>query len=311
MDPHRRHQAADVVQREGHDWVEKLTSGEATLDDAAALLDWRSRSPAHVQALSDAMSFRRACEQIADEDWPEFTSRPDQPDRRWVLGAVAASAAGIFAVAGGSRYLSQRSVDFETGPGVRRNVRLPDGAQLELSTKTQVSRLHPSEGNGVRLLSGELFVRTGTQAFSVVCSDGATSTRHAAFNVRRDARSTLVTCVDGEVAVSRGPQRALLQAGRQITYDARRLGEPAAIDVAGVTAWRQGMLIFRNVRLERVVAELNRYRAQPIILVDSRIANRTVYAVFRTDQADAMIAQISRLAGAAAVHLPGGAVLLA
>lgn len=314
MEPHRQHQTADTVLREGHDWVEKLTSGEATLDDGEALLTWRDRSPAHAAALRDAMKLQRTFEAMASDQWPAVSKAAHgaQPSRRVVIGGTIAAGGAGFAVLAG---LSQNGwlgvhPDFETGPGDRRNVVLADGSRLELGTKTQVSRLKNSQHDGVTLIAGELFVHTGTGRFSLVSAKGRAWADGAAFNVRRDGKSTCFTCVEGDVTISHPRGQAVVRAGQQLTYDDQHLGPAAATDVDSVTAWRQGLLIFRNVKLQRVITELNRYRANPILLADSGLADRTVYAVFRTNQAEIMVAQISRLSGARAVKLPGGVILL-
>ena len=41
-------------------WIVRLKSGEATLEDADQLIDWRARSPAHERAFRDAVKCWRA-----------------------------------------------------------------------------------------------------------------------------------------------------------------------------------------------------------------------------------------------------------
>jgi transmembrane sensor len=316
MDLSRRHQAADAVRSEGLEWLEKLTSGEATRADAEALLAWRTRSPAHAAALRDAMEIRRACETLKPQDFavaqPSSRRRETVLSRRAVLGgAVAAGGAGAAILASQRLLPSAPKADYETGPGDRRGITLANGCRLELGTKTRIAWLRDRDRAGVTLLGGELFVRSGVRPFAVVSANGRILADNAAFNIRRDADATHITCAEGDVGVSSGHANERISAGQQIAYDARGLGPATPVDVASVTAWRQGLLIFRNVKLRRVVTELNRYRAQPILLAGSHLGDRTVYAVFRTDRSEAMVTQISHLSGAKALRLPGGVILLA
>ena len=56
-----------------------------------------------------------------------------------------------------------------------------------------------------------------------------------------------------------------------------------------MTAWQQGLLIFRDVPLARVIDEVNRYRPGRIIVVDPRLGRREVVADFRLDRLDAVV----------------------
>ena len=51
---------ADPLTREAAAWIVRLKSGEATLEDAEQLIDWRARSPAHERAFRDAVKCWRA-----------------------------------------------------------------------------------------------------------------------------------------------------------------------------------------------------------------------------------------------------------
>ena len=78
-----------------------------------------------------------------------------------------------------------------------------------------------------------------------------------------------VAVESGSVEVIAGPwwngQRVKLPAG----YGVRMAGGGETVriqpvDVATLTAWRQGKTVFNDTPLAEVVREVNRYRAQPI-----------------------------------------------
>ena len=77
-----------------------------------------------------------------------------------------------------------------------------------------------------------------------------------------------------------------------------------------MTAWQQGLLIFRDVPLARVIDEVNRYRPGRIIVVDPRLGRREVVADFRLDRLDAVVEFVAQVMKAPVRSLPGGIVLL-
>ena len=62
------------------------------------------------------------------------------------------------------------------------------------------------------------------------------------------------------------------------------------VDAATISAWRRGLLIFRNQPLSQVIAEVNRYRPGRIVLTDTALSQRPVYAVFHIDRINGVIA---------------------
>ena len=57
-------------------WIVRLKSGEATLEDAEQLIDWRARSPAHERAFRDAVRCWRAIGPELEKRQPDRISRP-------------------------------------------------------------------------------------------------------------------------------------------------------------------------------------------------------------------------------------------
>jgi transmembrane sensor len=81
-------------------------------------------------------------------------------------------------------------------------------------------------------------------------------------------------------------------------------------DPETVTAWRSGLLIFDETPVAQVVAEINRYRAGRVVLLNDAIGRRQLTARVRTTETDLVIAEIKTIFGASARTLPGGIVLL-
>jgi transmembrane sensor len=60
-------------------------------------------------------------------------------------------------------------------------------------------------------------------------------------------------------------------------------------DVARVTSWREGRVIFDDDNLSVVVAEMNRYSRRHIVLGDRRLADLEVSGAFDTGKTDVFV----------------------
>jgi transmembrane sensor len=60
----------DPLIRDALAWVVRMKSGEATLEDAEQLIDWRSRSSAHERAFRDAVKCWQAIGHAIVSDRP-------------------------------------------------------------------------------------------------------------------------------------------------------------------------------------------------------------------------------------------------
>src|SRR5262249_47747842 len=126
------------------------------------------------------------------------------------------------------------------------------------------------------------------------------------FNVRCDDQLTRVTCIAGNVQVNQGASSLYLPAGQQVRYSDRGLNAPTQADLAIVTAWQDGIVIFQST----VVAEINRYRPGRVILTNTALGRRLFNARLPIKSIDRVIGQIAEIFGARVTGLPGGIVLL-
>jgi len=89
-------------------------------------------------------------------------------------------------------------------------------------------------------------------------------------------------------------------------------GQTAArpVDVAALTAWRDGRLVFKDAPLAEVVREVNRYLAQPLRVGDGRLNALRVTASFRLDTPEALLASLPHVLPVEVRRLPDGAAAL-
>ncbi|MDR2308476.1 MAG: DUF4880 domain-containing protein [Paucimonas sp.] len=292
------------LQRQAQDWLVRLTSGQATQDDALALQQWCARSPAHAEAFAEARMLWRLLEPAARQ--ARQAAPMTRINRRALLGgAVAASAALLVWRGGLFEDFAAPAVAFETEPGEQRRVALAPGIDLELNVRTRIGR----QAQGIALLSGEIEVQA-SQAVQVRAAEGVISAEQARFNVREDDDGVCVTCLSGELRIAALGQVEALPAGRQLRYGAQRIGAAQPFDASQVMAWRERMLVFRDAPLAQVIDEINRYRPGRLVLLNPSLGRRRVQARFSFDQLPQAAELIRSAYGARCLELPGGVVLV-
>lgn len=323
----------DALKREARDWVMRLTSGEATAEDAEALKRWRKTSREHRRAFAEANllwdKMRPAAVESAVRN--PIALHTDSRDfrlgrplaRRAFLGgaATAAAAAAVYAVVRPPLdlwpSLAEVAADYRTGTGQQRQLADIHNVSVKLNTRTSVALL-PADGaadtaDHIELIAGEAVVATPPQnarPIIVVAAHGRTIATNARFNVRLDDAGVCVTCLEGQTRVEYLGQAATIQPGEQVVYTAHALGSVTVIDPDVVAAWERGLLVFRNDPLARVIDEVNRYRPGRIILTNEELGRRPVLATFRIDRIDEVLPRLETVFGVRIRTLPGGIVLV-
>ncbi len=303
------------AEREGLAWVDRLTSGTATEGDIAAVKAWCAASPAQAEAFARAVRLRRMLTAHKDELAPaaEAPVRPPVDlSRRWLVGgAVAAGVAGLLALHPPLDLwpsLAEFGAPYRTGRAGRKTM-IVGAARIDLNASTFAS----GDGARLRLISGEMLVdAVNVSHMAVEAGAGRLSARNARFDLVHTDEGSCLTCVAGQIQLThpRAPQAVMLGAGDQVRYSERQVDPVQRADLASALAWREGLLIFHDAPLSRVVADVNRYRAGHIIIANADLAGRKFNGVFKIDRIDDVVAQIRNVTGARQTRLPGGVMVL-
>lgn len=331
IDSEQEHRELSPIEREAHAWVRRLTSGEASAEDGAALQRWCSLSPAHAAAFCEASQFWNAFgpagQGLREQDSRGRENARDAArrsvragvvvGRRTLLaGGLAASAAAAMVIRPPLRLwpsLSELRADYRTGTGEQRQIAMSDGVSVRLNSQTSLSIASGRNADAVELVAGEASFQTGglnSAPFSVVARGGRTSAISANFEVRLIGTSACVTCLANDVQVDFRGQQVTLRERQQVTYGDQGLAGVLTIDPAVVAAWQRGLIIFNMMPLADVIDELNRYRPGRIVLLNTRLARSPVNGRFKIDDPDEALVQIERAFGVHRRTLPGGLVLL-
>ncbi|WP_454617683.1 FecR family protein [Bradyrhizobium cenepequi] len=313
----------EVLREEALAWVSRIVLGEATTADMESLRRWRDTSPRHAAALAEVGRVWRGVEAAAGSlALTDAVSIPldepvgHRPSRRALLvagSAVAAAAVGLMIVRPPLHLwpsLAELGADYRTSTGEQRHVSLADSVSIEMNTQTSIARTTDAAA-GIELISGEVAVTIAPIApqFVVIAGVGRITAHRGTFNLRRDGATVGLTCIDGQVNLQCDDRSLTLGPAKRVSYDADGLGEVAAAD-PDVAAWRDGMLVFHDTPLARVVDEVNRYRAGRIILMDAALGRRTVTARIELNRLDTVMLQIRHIFDARVRTLPGGIVLV-
>jgi transmembrane sensor len=329
-----------AIAEQAGEWFVANEEGPMDARDSAALAAWFVTSPVHIEEFLGVSVVARDLKEARTD--PEYSleailarasaeeGRPVQ--RRWprVIEAVRETPSGRWfpAAAAMTVVLSLgllftwnlrptgrpagptgiATLHFETGHGEQLTQRLADNSVLHLNTDSAVSVRYSKSERLVTLMSGQAEIEVtheANRAFRVHTRSADIIDIGTQFDVRLEQGSTVVTVVEGRVAV--GPQNSSPNyAARSIELTANqqlRVAEgewpasPVAVDAERTTSWLHRQIAFDHEPLERVAAEYNRYNSKPIEIATPALRTLRISGVFAIDDTDAFIAFLRSLKG--------------
>jgi len=301
-------------------WNEGPTLDPGNRWDLDTLISQACEEPGNIIALE------RRPRSPAPAQEPERALSNDNQETRGLLGAnalepqrgrkharrrlVSIAASITLVTAGLATYLLASGGVYATTVGEQRSLALADGSTVQLNSLSRIRVRYSDHERIVELLQGEALFRVAKDAARpfVVRSD---KTRVQAvgtqFDVYRKVDGTVVTVVEGSVALSEGhgesegnnppnqgsgtalPAAIVLAAGEQITVTpkaARRTPHP---NVAGATAWTQRQLVFDSASLSEVAGEFNRYNERKLVIDASALGTLHISGVFSSTDPASLI----------------------
>ena len=289
----------DVVDQ-AIDWSVKMTFNTPDSDTRSAFEQWLAAKPEHAQAWQrmQSLSGRFAGLPKAAALKPLERLPEGRLQRRQALKLLALLA-GIGVTGWSARAYTpwQRLVaDYSTRIGEHRRWTLDDGSVLDLNTDSAVSLDFDSQQRLLTLLRGELALDSGRDAANrplrVQTPQCLLETLGARFEARLLDGATCLSVAQGAVQVRRGADTLVAQAGERW-----RIGAIQSVPLPALTAqhsaWRDGMLIARDLPLGEVLAELGRYCVGHLGC-DPAIAGLPVSGNFGTDRPQQAVDLIAR-----------------
>ncbi len=223
-----------------------------------------------------------------------------------------------------------------TAVGGLERVGLPDGSRVIVNTGSAVAIRYTAAERAVELVGGEAAFEVAHDAARpfVVRTDGVgVRAVGTAFIVRRRADAVEVLVTEGRVSLGEvesgrdllasaagtpasSPAPAVLAANQRavISLASRELSAPvvAQVDAAAVArarAWQERRLEFSDERLDRIVAEFNRYNRHQLIIADPALGAQLFGGKFPTDEPAALVRLLEINFGVVAERGAQGTVL--
>lgn len=311
MDADREREPSDVaLSDEAIGWVVRLNSGRATAADQQEFARWRAQSPAHESAALEAEAVWNGIGTAGGEHREaERKAARTKLTRRGVLGgaAVLVAGAGLYKSGVIGPHLF---ADYTTAVAEQRSIVLPDGSNVSLNGNSALSVDYTADRRGLTLFKGQGIFSVVTDAsrpFIVEAGGGTARALGTVFDVDLRPSDTVVTVVEGRVAVSTPAAHGDVDvAGDQRVYYTAGVAPsaPQTVDARAETAWRRGKLIFNNRSLGDVIAEVERHRPGRILLIGSRLRRLEVTGVFEVSDPDSILRMIEETLPVEVTRLP-------
>lgn len=302
-------------------WFARARSGRMSVADQLAFDAWLKQAPAHAHeyALLDEVwrdtlavpaerlrALARDTESETESESAPTRVRPPPRRVRWAgvaLAGAAALAIGVATVPLFQTAAPTYDATLASAHGERRQVALSDDSILELNTDTQANvRFYPDRRE-VELAAGEITFSVKADAdrpFYVRTGDAQIRVTGTRFNVRRHGDVTDVAVLSGSVEIKptglRFWQQAALTPGQGLTVSRSGLGAPHVVDLAALTAWHQGRIVFNNTPLADAVREMNRYAPYAIRLSGAGLDKVRIAGAVSIDQPASFLELLPRIA---------------
>jgi transmembrane sensor len=332
-----------AIAEQAGEWFVANEEGPLDAQDSAALAAWLKTSPVHIEEFLAVSTIARDLKEArtdseysleailararAAEDtpvrplWPRVIEAVrGRTSGRWLPAAVAMAACVVLSVGLLLTWNVRQPIEHQSAPdgitalhletrhGEQLTRRLADNSVLHLNTDSVVTIRYGKTERLAMLTSGQANFEVAHEpgrAFRVIAGSAEVVDLGTQFDVRLEHDSTVVTVVEGRVAVgpsnssqNHPPRFVQLSADQQIRVTA---GEgpatPVAVDAQRTTAWLHRQIAFDHEPLERVAAEYNRYTSKPIEIATPTLRNLQISGVFATDDPEAFIAFLRSLKG--------------
>ncbi len=231
-----------------------------------------------------------------------FAAGADNENRvqSWWQAGIALASLGVVALLISQLQPGEKEAwVYSTAVAETRSVSLPDGSVLSLSPMTQLNVVFSDKLRQVVLVNGEAFFDVAPnprRPFEV--SSGYTRVRvlGTQFNVNSNAYGVTVSVEEGLVQVKgvgipgRSDSQKKLTAGQRVLVSQERgIGRLQRIDPDSAGAWRRDVRSYQSMPLNQVLADLARYQAAELVVVDEALGQLPVTAVFPTDNSEQML----------------------
>ena len=339
---HSKEPMRQWVAAQALEWFIANRSGALSETERQEFIDWLRASPAHAREYLELTGYIRdvgeAAQTISTSAEELVANARAEPDTVQFLPTFSAEHAqkkdrggvrkthwhgmrlhaALIAVATvligfATWWLHDRTI-YSTAHAEQRSWRMPDGSTVHLNSSSEIKVSFDAQRRQVYLVRGQALFQVAKdprRPFWVHAGDAAVRAVGTEFDVYRQPRRTLISVVEGRVAVWRLPNNpanqlggigepgsapaAQLNSGQQahITRESTVVSERAA-DVRKTVAWLQRQVIFDHDPLGAAVEEFNRYAELQIRIDDPSLRALEISGIFSAYDAESFIRFLER-----------------
>lgn len=296
----------DVAQR-AVEWLVELQAPSLADGVHEQWRQWRAADPVHDQAWRHIEAFNGRLAGLAAPSTLTVAQAALAPRgsvrRRHAIQVLAVALFAGGAAWSGYDRLGGRAVwaDARTGAGERRTLTLDDGTRVVLNTSSALDIHYGAQERLLRLVAGEVLIESGHDVqgrpLRIETPQGRATALGTRFSVRLlgDGR-THIGVFDGAVRIQprEGDASSVLQAGQQSHFGTATIAPPQPVREDSATAWVDGVLLARDMRLADFLAELGRYSVHPLSC-DAEVADLRVSGVYPLADVDKVLENLSAL----------------
>ena len=139
-----------------------------------------------------------------------------------------------------------------------------------------------------------------------------------AFDVRWTDERLSIVLVDGNVAIlpagdsytaANSPSALTLKPGERLDFASPTLAVKSTIRLDREEAWVKGRVVFEATRLDAAVAEINRYAARRLELVNPALAALRISGTFSADDPDAFARAVAQMFSLQVIEAPNSILI--
>jgi len=291
----------DALIDEAAHWMALLQSGQVSVAEHQAFLQWRNADPRRAEMVK-AMEGG-----LVGIDHDTLSRLPRDsllhalaaPSGRRRFLRTALSVAGAVSMAG----LVARFTDvwpepglLQTGTAQRRNLTLADGSTAILDARSRLVQRFDHDQRLLRLTDGKAWLdiaKDPGRPFIVETAQGRIRALGTRFVVEQGDGQTHVSMLHSQVQVrTRGGDTQIISAGEHARFDAEHIVDVQALTGAE-SAWTQGQLEVHDQALGTVIDALRDYRPG-IIRLSPEVKDLRLSGIFPLDDSDRALQLLAR-----------------
>lgn len=289
-------------------WQARLSSDLIDEGQRREFDAWLAESPENVAAWRSVNAFWSDLDKVRLDDIVDsadaavllFPLSKRKPKSRFGKTALALAASLLLAVGFGYRHLDYYLADYRTDTGQQQLVILSDGSTVQLNTASAISMTFSGEQRLVTLHRGEAYFKVSpdrTRPFIVKTAAGEVQALGTAFDVKllnQDQASVTVFEHAVQVTTLDGQIKDKLGEAQQVKFTHSDFSQVRTVNLQHAGAWHLQRMVFQDKPLVDVVAELDRYRAGKILILDDEINQLPITGVFDIANTDIALQTIEQ-----------------